>query len=45
LEYFAVAPPVEFKRSRRAGIIAGARIIVAVRNTSATPGAAINLVY
>lgn len=46
-EYFALAPAVEFNWSARAGVIVGARIFVAGRNTAAsvTPVAAINLVF
>jgi hypothetical protein len=46
-DYFAVAPAVEFNWSSRAGVIFGARIFVAGRNTpaSVTPAAAINLVF
>jgi hypothetical protein len=46
-DYLAVAPAVEYSWSARAGVIVGARIYVAGRNTSAsvTPVAAINLVF
>jgi hypothetical protein len=46
-DYVAVAPAVEYNWSPRAGVICGARIFVAGRNTSAsvTPVAAINLVF
>jgi hypothetical protein len=46
-DYLAVAPAVEFNWSARAGVIVGARIFVAGRNTTAsvTPVAAVNLVY
>jgi hypothetical protein len=46
-EYFAVAPAVEYNFSGRVGVIVGARIFVAGRNTgsSVTPAAAINLVF
>jgi hypothetical protein len=46
-DYLAVAPAVEFNWSSRAGVIVGARIFVAGRNTSSsvTPAAAINLVF
>jgi hypothetical protein len=46
-EYFAVAPAVEYNFNGRVGVIVGARIFVAGRNTgsSITPVAAINLVF
>ena len=46
-DYVAVAPAVEYNWSPRAGVIVGARIFVAGRNTSSsvTPVAAINLVF
>jgi hypothetical protein len=46
-DYVAVAPAVEYNWSSRAGVIFGARIFVAGRNTSSsvTPVAAINLVF
>ena len=46
-EYWAVAPAVEYNFSPRVGVIFGARIFVAGRNTgsSITPAAAINLVF
>lgn len=46
-DYVAVAPALEYNWSARAGVIFGARIFVAGRNTSAsvTPVAAINLVF
>ena len=44
-EYLALAPAVEYNFSPRVGVIVGARIFVAGRNTgsSVTPAAAINL--
>ena len=46
-EYFAVAPAVEYNFSSRVGVILGARIFVAGRNTgsSVTTAAAINMVF
>jgi hypothetical protein len=46
-EYLAVAPAVEYNFSPRVGVIVGARIFVAGRNTgsSVTTAAAINLVF
>ena len=46
-EYFAVAPAVEYNFSSRIGVIFGARIFVAGRNTgsSVTTAAAINMVF
>lgn len=46
-EYFAVAPAVEYNFSSRVGVIFGARIFVAGRNTgsSVTTAAAINMVF
>lgn len=46
-EYFAVAPAVEYNFTSRVGVIFGARIFVAGRNTgsSVTTAAAINLVF
>jgi hypothetical protein len=46
-EYLAVAPAVEFNWSARMGVILGARIFVAGRNTTAsiTPVTAINMVF
>ena len=46
-EYFAVAPAVEYNFSARVGVIVGARIFVAGRNTgsSVTTAAAINMVF
>ena len=46
-EYFAVAPAVEYNFSPRVGVIFGARIFVAGRNTgsSVTTAAAINMVF
>jgi hypothetical protein len=46
-EYLAVAPAVEYNFSGAVGIIVGARIFVAGRNTGATvtPAAAINLAF
>jgi hypothetical protein len=46
-EYLAVAPAVEYNFSSRVGIIFGARIFVAGRNTgsSVTTAAAINMVF
>jgi len=46
-EYFAVAPAVEYNFSSRVGVIFGARIFVAGRNTgsSVTTAAAINLAF
>ena len=46
-EYFAVAPAIEYNFSPRVGVIAGARIFVAGRNTasSVTTAAAINMVF
>jgi hypothetical protein len=46
-EYFAVAPGVEYNFSSRVGVILGARIFVAGRNTgsSVTTAAAINMVF
>ena len=46
-EYFAIAPAVEFNWSPRMGVIVGARIFVAGRNTPAsiTPVTAINMVF
>jgi len=46
-EYFAVAPAIEYNFSSRVGVIFGARIFVAGRNTgsSVTTAAAINMVF
>ncbi len=46
-EYLALAPAVEFNWSPRMGVIVGARIFVAGRNTTAsiTPVTAINMVF
>ncbi|HYL00829.1 MAG TPA: hypothetical protein VEU78_06520 [Steroidobacteraceae bacterium] len=46
-EYLAVAPAVEYNFSARVGVIVGARIFVAGRNTgsSVTTAAAINMVF
>ena len=46
-EYLAVAPAVEYNFSSRVGVIVGARIFVAGRNTgsSVTTAAAINMVF
>ena len=46
-EYFAVAPAIEYNFSSRVGVILGARIFVAGRNTgsSVTTAAAINMVF
>jgi Putative MetA-pathway of phenol degradation len=46
-EYFAVAPAVEYNFSSRVGVIFGARIFVAGRNTgsSVTTAAAVNMVF
>ena len=46
-EYLAVAPAVEYNFSSRVGLIVGARIFVAGRNTgsSVTTAAAINMVF
>jgi hypothetical protein len=46
-EYLAVAPAIEYNFSSRVGVIVGARIFVAGRNTgsSVTTAAAINMVF
>ena len=46
-EYLAIAPAVEFNWSARMGVIVGARIFIAGRNTTAsiTPVTAINMVF